>query len=361
MSAVPTGEGMSRTQLHGSPPPPVPATSQGASPTGRRSTRVCVVSGPPSVPGDLNPAVLTIGVFDGVHRGHRELLAQAAALGAPEGLPLRVVTFDRHPVRLLRPSACPPQLTTLRRRVELLVAAGADEVIVLRFDRTMAAWDATAFAEEMLFGALRGRVVAVGTDFRFGHRAAGDTGLLARLAAARGLIARPVDLLADDALRISSTRIRRAIAAGDVTTAATLLGRPHELEGTVVEGDRRGRELGVPTANLAVPTRLLVPAHGVYAGRLRPVGPAGAARGVLPPAGAPAVASIGTNPTFAGHELRVEAHVLDLDPSADLYGQRLALTLEHRLRGERRFDSVDELVVWMRRDVARSRELLGQA
>ncbi|HSK37749.1 MAG TPA: riboflavin kinase, partial [Actinomycetota bacterium] len=238
-----------------------------------------------AVPGGLGPAVVTVGMFDGVHRGHRALLDRVAAEAAARSLPAAAVTFDRHPLAVLRPGTEPPLLTTLDRKVELLGQAGVTTVLVLEFTRELSQVPAEAFAAEVLFDALAARAVVVGENFRFGHKAAGDPDLLADLGRPRGVEVVAVPLHADGDQVVSSTRVRAELAAGDVAAAAASLGRPYAVEGTVVVGDRRGRPLlGIPTANLAVPEGIAIPADGVYAGHLTDQAPAGSGE---PPGGAP--------------------------------------------------------------------------
>ena len=300
-----------------------------------------------AVPEDLGPAVATVGMFDGVHRGHRALLDRVAAEAAARGLPAAAVTFDRHPLAVLRPGSEPPLLTTLDRKVELLGAAGMDRVLVLAFTRELSQVGAEVFAAEVLFDALAARAVVVGENFRFGHKAAGDPALLAELGRPRGIEVVAVPLHTDGDQVVSSTRVRAELAEGDVAAAAASLGRPYAVEGEVVVGDRRGRPLlGVPTANLAVPAGIALPADGVYAGHLTDDAD-GIAR--------PAAISVGTNPQF-GTDRRVEAHVLDFD--ADLYGHQVSVGFTHHLRGQATFAGVDELVAQMRADIDQARRLL---
>ncbi|HET9292495.1 MAG TPA: bifunctional riboflavin kinase/FAD synthetase [Actinomycetes bacterium] len=301
-----------------------------------------------AVPEDLGPAVATVGMFDGVHRGHRALLDRVAAEAAARGLPAAAVTFDRHPLAVLRPGSEPPLLTTLDRKVELLGAAGMDRVLVLAFTRELSQVGAEVFAAEVLFDALAARAVVVGENFRFGHKAAGDPALLAELGRPRGIEVVAVPLHTDGDQVVSSTRVRAELAEGDVAAAAASLGRPYAVEGEVVVGDRRGRPLlGVPTANLAVPAGIALPADGVYAGHLTDDAD-GIAR--------PAAISVGTNPQF-GTDRRVEAHVLDFD--ADLYGHQVSVGFTHHLRGQAVFADVEELAAQMRADVDQARRLLS--
>jgi riboflavin kinase/FMN adenylyltransferase len=270
------------------------------------------------------PRAVAIGTFDGVHRGHRQVIE--AAIGA-DGLRPTVVTFDPHPrVVLGHPVEL---LTTLERRLELLGEAGADDVLVLRFDEALLSLTPEAFAESAL-RAIGAELVAAGEGFRFGHRRAGDLALLERL----GFAVRAVPILDG----VSSSEIRTLLVAGRVADAATLLGRPHDVEGTVVMGDQRGRLLGFPTANLASPPGVLVPELGIYAGAALD---------------RRAAISIGTNPHYGGVPRRVEGHLLDFD--GDLYGQRLIFQLWQRLRDEAAFGSEAELIAAIENDVERTR------
>jgi riboflavin kinase/FMN adenylyltransferase len=317
--------------------------------------------GAAAVPGDLRPTVVTVGMFDGVHRGHRALLDRVAAEAAARGVPAAAVTFDRHPLAVLRPGSEPPALTTLDRRVELLGEAGMGIVLVLEFTRELSEVTAEAFAAEVLFDRLAARAVVVGENFRFGHKAAGDPALLAELGRPRGVEVVAVGLHAAGGRVVSSTRVRSELAAGDVAAAAASLGRPYAVEGEVVEGDRRGRPLlGVPTANLAVPAGIALPGDGVYAGHLTDGGPEGSGEPHDGPAGSgagpsPAAVSVGTNPQF-GTERRVEAHVLDFD--GDLYGHRVSVDFHHHLRDQATFPGVDELAAQIRADIDQVRRLL---
>jgi riboflavin kinase/FMN adenylyltransferase len=269
------------------------------------------------------PRAVAVGTFDGVHRGHLRVIDAARRAG----LRTSVVTFDPHPRAVLGGRV--ELLATLERRLELLEAAGVEDVLVLRFDDELAALSAEEFAEQMLRG-IGARTVAAGETFRFGRGREGDLDLLARL----GLDVRRVPLVEN----VSSSRVRELLHAGELERAATLLGRPPEVEGIVVRGDGRGRELGFPTANLEVPAELLVPPAGVYAGSVR---------------GRLAAVSIGTNPHFGGVERRVEAHLLDFD--GDLYGQRLLVEVWSTIREQRRFDSLEGLVAAIGDDVEQTR------
>jgi len=309
---------------------------------------VASYDGVAAVPADLGPTVVTVGMFDGVHRGHRAPLDRVAAEAAARGVPAAAVTFDRHPLAVLRPGSEPPLLTPLDRKVELLGQAGMAAVLVLEFTRELSEVTAEAFAAEVLFDSLAARAVVVGENFRFGHKAAGDPALLAELGRPRGIEVIAVPLHADGTQPVSSTRIRAELAEGDVAAAAALLGRPHSVEGVVVVGDRRGRPLlGIPTANLDTPPAgIALPADGVYAGHLTDQADQIAR---------PAAISVGTNPQF-GTERRVEAHVIDFD--GDLYGHRVSVGFADRLRGQATFAGVEELVAQMHEDIIQARRLL---
>jgi riboflavin kinase/FMN adenylyltransferase len=301
------------------------------------------------VPDDLGPTVVTIGNFDGVHRGHRTVLQRAREEADRSGLPVVAVSFDPHPMAVLRPDHAPSIITPLDRRADLLVEAGADHVLALAFDMEMASWSPEHFVDRVLVEALRASVVVVGANFRFGHRASGDVALLRSAGESAGFAA--VGLELDGGPQVwSSTYVRTCLAAGDVAGAAEALGHLFAVRGVVVEGDRRGRELGFPTANVPVDPLAAVPADGVYAGWLRRVDDG---------TSYPAAISVGTNPTFDGQrERRVEAYVLDRT-DLELYGVEVEVAFAERLRGMVRFEGVDALVETMHDDVARTREILG--
>lgn len=294
--------------------------------------------------------VVTIGVFDGVHRGHQEVLAVARALADARDLPLVVLTFDPHPMSVVRPGNEPPPVTTVRHRVELLADAGADAVLVLPFDAETAAMSPEEFVEQVLVSILRVAVAVVGEDFRFGHRARGDLEVLADLGLEHGFDAIGVGPVGAGGVRWSSTEVRRRVAAGDVAGAREILGHYFRVEGTVVEGDRRGRALGYPTANLDVAPGALLPADGVYAGYLRVLDDG---------ADLPAAVSVGTNPTFDGMQRRVEGYVLDA-ADLDLYGRQVAVRFVAHVRDQQRFADVDALRAQMARDVEQTRTLLAE-
>jgi riboflavin kinase / FMN adenylyltransferase len=300
------------------------------------------------VPSDLGSTVTTVGNFDGVHLGHRHVIAEARAAAAGRQ-PVVVVTFDPHPIAVLRPEHAPTPLTTLDQRAELLAAAGATDVLVVPFDREIAGWSPQRFVDDILVGTLRASVVVVGANFRFGAKAAGDVATLVELGRDRGFGV--VSVALDGGPQVwSSTYVRTCLAGGDVEGAAEALGRPYSVRGTVVEGDHRGRELGYPTANIPTGESLAAPGDGVYAGWLRRVDD-GVGEAM------PAAVSVGTNPTFDGVDRRVEAYVLDRD-DLELYGSEVEVAFVARLRGMERFDTVDDLLDRMADDVSRTREVL---
>ena len=304
------------------------------------------------VPGDWGPSAVTIGVFDGVHRGHQRIVARAREVATAHQLPLVVVTFDPHPDEVVRPGSHPPLLCTLRRRVQLMSELGADAVCVLPFTLEFSQLSPDEFVRTVLAERLHARHVVVGDNFRFGHRAAGDVALLAELGEKYDFIAEGVALLTEDGVRISSSLIRDRLTAGDVAGAAGGLGRPHRVEGVVVRGAQRGRTFGIPTANLETPPYMAIPADGVYAGWLATLDETG-----LEAQRWPAAISVGTNPTFDGQHRVVEAYALDRD-DLDLYGAHVAVDFAARIRGMARFDSVDELIAQMRIDIDHARALV---
>jgi riboflavin kinase / FMN adenylyltransferase len=300
------------------------------------------------VPADLGRTVVVVGNFDGVHLGHQHVIRTARERADAEGLRVVAVTFEPHPMAVLRPDHAPVMLTDLVTRCRLLATAGADDVFVIAFSREIAAWTPEEFIRRVLVEALHARHVVVGANFRFGNRAAGDVDTLRRAGEAGEFEVHGIAL--DGGPQVwSSTYIRTCLAAGDVEGAAEALGRPYAVNGEVVEGDRRGRDLGFPTAN--VPVRdLAAPADGVYAGWLRVLDDETCL---------PAAISVGTNPTFDGiRERRVESYVLDRS-DLELYGRAVEVSFVARIRGMVRFDGVEELVAAIHEDVARTRELLG--
>jgi riboflavin kinase/FMN adenylyltransferase len=302
------------------------------------------------VPADLGRTVVSVGNFDGVHLGHRHVLAVAREEADRLGVATVVaVTFDPHPMAVLRPEHAPPTLTSIRTRARLIADCGVDALFVLPFDRAVAALAPEEFVEQVLVGALHARGVVVGANFRFGARAAGDVALLHELG--RGRDFEVVGVPLDGGPQVwSSTYVRQCLACGDVAGAAEALGRPFSVRGVVVEGDKRGRDLGFPTANVPTPGDEAAPADGVYAGWLtrRDTGER-----------FPAAISVGTNPTFDGErERRVESYVLGRD-DLDLYGVEVQVDFVERLRGMVRFEGVEALVETMRDDVRRAGEILA--
>jgi riboflavin kinase/FMN adenylyltransferase len=294
------------------------------------------------------PSVVAIGNFDGVHLGHREVLATARALRP--GTPLVAVTFWPHPMFVLRPDAAPELLCDLPERIDLLRRAGADEVRVVEFSRRVADWTPQEFVEHVL-APLHPVTVVVGENFRFGRGALGTVDTLRELGAGTfDVVALP---LVSDISALSSSRVRRSLDEGDVEAAARVLGRPFRYAGIVVMGDQRGRTLGYPTANLTVPAGHACPADGVYAGWLSCL---------EKPEAAPMAAaiSVGTNPTFDGAERRVETYVLDVE-DLELYGCRIGVDFMTRLRGQVKFDSLEDLIVQMDADIVAARTVLGVA
>jgi riboflavin kinase/FMN adenylyltransferase len=297
----------------------------------------------------LRAPTVAIGNFDGVHRGHQALVRAATEHARGAGGEAVVLTFDPHPAHFFAPHLAPPLIMPLERRLELLADAGADVTVIESFDAAFAAIEAGAFVDEVLGRDLSARHVVVGYDFSFGHGRQGTPALLTELGGRLGIGVTVVPAVMADGLVCSSTKIREFVHEGRVDGARLLLGRPFELTGEVVRGAGRGRGLGIPTANVRSEGELL-PRTGIYAGRARTLD-GGVVRS--------AAISIGTNPTFVpgGSEITVEAYLLDFD--ADLYGQRLRLELVARLREERRFASVDELLVQIHKDIARTREILS--
>jgi len=300
------------------------------------------------IPADRGRHAIAIGTFDGVHRGHRAVIGAALDARTP-GVRTAVLTFHPHPLVVLRPDTAPPAISTLGRRLAILDRLGVDATLVVPFTHELSAMPPQEFVTDYLVDGLGASAVTVGGGFRFGHRASGDIALLRRLGREHGFEVLEVPLVGADE-PVSSTRVRSAIAAGDVELARELLARPHCVEGEVVVGDRRGRELGYPTANLAVPKHIAVPPDGVYAGWLV------RADGTR----LPAAISVGTNPTFGPHSRRVEAYVLDRD-DLELYGEHVCVEFGWYLRGQITFDGIEPLLVQMRADVDRSRELTSAA
>ena len=297
------------------------------------------------------PTVAAVGVFDGVHLGHQKLLQEMRRIADEAGWRSAVVVPDRHPSTVVDPDHLPAMLTDLPQRFELLEAHGIDLVYVVRFDEEMSLQTADEFVADVMIDRLGARQQVGGEDFHFGHRRKGDAAAMERIGADRGLKVSTVPLLHDDELGgvVSSTAIRGLVRAGEVTTTNRLLGRPYEMRGVVEHGDARGRTIGFPTANLAVPGAIALPCDGVYAGFY--VDPGGQAH--------PSAINIGRRPTFYDENglLLVEAHLIDFD--GDLYGQHAAVRVTHRLREEIRFSGIDALKEQLRADVEHARAVLS--
>jgi riboflavin kinase / FMN adenylyltransferase len=301
------------------------------------------------IPADLGPTAVVIGNFDGVHLGHQHVIATAREIADAENLTLVAVTFDPHPMAVLRPEHAPTSLTDLETRARLLADAGVDDVLALPFDREIASWTPQEFAERVLATALHTAVVVVGANFRYGAKASGDVASLT--ASGEELGFRAVGVPLDGGPQVwSSTYVRTCLASGDVAGAAEALGRPYAVRGVVVRGDQRGRELGYPTANVPTSAMSAAPADGVYAGWLRRLDTGETY---------PAAISVGTNPTFDGErERRVESYVLDRD-DLELYGVEVEVSFVDRIRGMVKFDGIEPLVETMRGDVATAHTMLG--
>ncbi|UGQ09901.1 bifunctional riboflavin kinase/FAD synthetase [Yinghuangia sp. ASG 101] len=298
------------------------------------------------VPTDWGRSVVTIGSYDGVHRGHQRVMAQAVEIARERGLPSVVVTFDPHPSEVVRPGSHPPMLTPHHRRAQLMAELGVDAVLVLPFTLEFSRLDAGDFVRQVLVDALHAQIVVEGRNFRFGHKATGNVALLEELGARYDFTVVEPELYTDGETVFSSTVVRARVGEGDVAGAREILGRPHRVEGVVVRGDQRGREMGYPTANLETLPYTAIPADGVYAGWL-----------VIAGERLPAAISVGTNPTFDGTERRVEAYALDRT-DLDLYGVHVSVEFLAWLRGMEKFDSIEALLERMADDVKRARELV---
>ncbi|HEX5730709.1 bifunctional riboflavin kinase/FAD synthetase [Microbacterium sp.] len=313
---------------------------------------------PSDVPAGFGPSVVAIGKFDGVHSGHRAVLDRARVDAATSGARVVAVTFDRNPLALLRPEICPVDLIGVHQKIQLLAETGIDATLVLRFDRELADLTPGEFVHRVLVDALSVRTVLVGGDFRFGRGGAGNPDVLRELGAELGFDVDVVDDVRaiDAGRRVSSTWIRELLGDGDVETAAKLLGRPASVWGEVVQGLKRGRELGFPTANLSPDLEGFVPADGIYAGWLVDQG---SADGLRRGARYPAAISVGMNPTFDDVAVRqVEAYVLD-ETDLDLYGREVEIQFVARIRGMAAFEGVHALIAQMTDDVERVRAALA--
>ncbi len=293
-------------------------------------------------------AVITIGAYDGVHRGHQAVISEVKQLATEYGCRSVVVTFDRHPASIVRPESAPKLLTDLDQKLELLAATGVDATVLVRFDEQQSYESASDFVERVLVQCLATRTVVVGADFHFGRQRSGNVALLRELGAVNDFDVFPRELVPrSDGVDepISSTAIRRALAGGQVELASEMLGYPFEVRGSVVQGDQRGRQIGFPTANVEVSNQICVPADGVYAGFYeRPDG-----------SSHPCAINLGRRPTFyehADHSL-LEAHLLDF--TDDLYGESAHVRFTHFLRSERKFDGIDALVIQLKQDIEHTR------
>ena len=298
---------------------------------------------------------VTIGAYDGVHLGHRTVIAEVRRRARERDLATAVVTFDRHPASVVRPESAPRLLTDLDQKLELLADTGVDYCLVITFDEVRSQEPAEDFVREVLAECLAARVVVVGEDFHFGHQRAGNVALLRSMGDDLGFEVDGLELVdaegrpAGEPGKVSSTRIRHALVEGDLEPANEMLGRAHEVRGVVAQGDKRGRELGFPTANVSVPGDILLPADGIYAGWFE------RSDGSVHPA----AISLGRRPTFyvEAHASLLEAHLLDFD--GDLYGEHVKVRFVARLRGEERFDSVEALVAQIGRDCDDTRKVLA--
>jgi len=296
-------------------------------------------------------------MYDGVHRGHQVLIGAAVARARAMNRPCLLLTFDPHPAEVVRPGSHPAILTSLDRKAELVAGLGVDAMCVLPFTADFMRLAPETFTHTVLVEHLHAAQVVVGENFTYGHKAAGNVDTLAVEGRRFGFAVEGI-ALAEDAsdggqVTISSTYVRACVAAGDMVSAARALGRPHRVDGIVVRGDRRGRDMGYPTANVESPAFTAIPADGVYAGHLVTRDPrSGASRDRFP-----AAISVGSNPTFQGSRRTVEAYVLDYDD--DLYGEHVGVEFVHRLRPMAAFPDVDALLTAMAKDVSDTREILG--
>jgi riboflavin kinase/FMN adenylyltransferase len=305
-----------------------------------------VVRGVASPPIASRPTAVTVGFFDGVHRGHQAVLGRTTEVAAERGLDPVAVTFDRHPREVLTPSDVPPLLTTLERKAELIAGLRFQALVVLEFTEEFSRWSPEEFVRRVVVDRLKAGGVVVGSNFTFGHQAAGNLATLTELGRSHGFSVEGVDLVELDGRPVSSSSIRAALGRGDLEWPTEALGRRYVVDGTVTPGAGRGAGLGFPTANLEVPPRMLLPAEGVYAGKAH----VGDDRFV-------AAINVGTNPTFGGEPLHVEAFLLDFE--GDLQGRPMAVEFWTRLRDEVRFGSADELARQISDDVDRTRSLVS--
>jgi riboflavin kinase/FMN adenylyltransferase len=305
-----------------------------------------LVSGVASLPLAKGSTAVTVGFFDGVHRGHQAVIGRTVDVARERGLVPVAVTFDRHPREILTPGEEPGLLTTMERKAQLISALGIEALVVLEFDHDFSTWPPEAFVTRVLVDGLSTAHAVVGSNFTFGHRARGNLEVLRDLGAGFGFTVEGVSLLELDGRAVSSSSIREALRSGDLDWPGLALGRRPALDGIVRPGAGRGRGLGFPTANLSLARRILLPAEGVYAGKARTMDGSWVA-----------AINVGTNPTFGAEPLHVEAFLLDFQ--GDLVGQPLTLEFWGRLRDEVRFDSPDDLSRQIKDDVERTREIVG--
>ncbi|MDJ1369844.1 bifunctional riboflavin kinase/FAD synthetase [Gulosibacter molinativorax] len=308
-----------------------------------------VVTSPAEFPADIGPTVITIGKFDGLHFGHRRLISELRLEATKRDLAPVVVTFDRHPMQLFAPEKAPTALVSIEQKTELIAKQNVAAIVVLEFTRELSNIPAYEFVRDLLVGQLGMKAIVIGRDFHFGHKGLGDVDFLIDHAHEFGYEVVVVDdEIGENGRRASSTWVRECLEGGDVESATEVLGRYHDIRGTVVHGAKRGRELGFPTANLEPETlEGFIPADGVYAGWLH-----------LGEESYPAAISIGNNPTFDGvPQKQVEAHIIDVS-GIDIYGERVHVSFVHRLRGMEKFDSLEALIERMQQDVDETRVLL---
>jgi riboflavin kinase/FMN adenylyltransferase len=314
-----------------------------------------------ATPADLGRTVVTVGMYDGVHRGHQKLIGAAVARARAMRRPCLLLTFDPHPAEVVRPGSHPAILTSMDRKAELVAELGVDAMCVLPFTPGFMRLPPETFTHTVLVEHLHAAQVVVGENFTYGHRAAGTVDTLRAEGRRFGFAVEGIPLAGvdkdggtpeDGEVTISSTYVRACVAAGDMASAAGALGRPHRVDGVVVRGHRRGRELGYPTANVETPPFTAIPADGVYAGHLVTRDSEGNSRDRLP-----AAVSVGTNPTFQGSRRTVEAFVLDYE--GDLYGEHVGVEFAQRLRPMAAFDRVEALLAAIAKDVTDTRQILG--
>ena len=310
-----------------------------------------------ATPPDLGRTVVTIGMYDGVHRGHQKLIGAAVSRAQAMRRPCLLLTFDPHPAEVIRPGSHPAILTSMDRKAELVADLGVDAMCVLPFTQEFMRLSPETFTHTVLVEHLHAAQVVVGENFTYGHKASGDVTSLAVEGRRFGFAVEGVSLAEDTSedgeVPISSTYVRACVAGGDMVSAARALGRPHRVDGVVVRGDRRGRAMGYPTANVECPQFTAIPADGVYAGHLVTRDPrGGASRDRFP-----AAISVGSNPTFQGSRRTVEAYVLDYD--GDLYGEHVGVEFVQRLRPMIAFPDVDALLAAMAQDVTDTRSVLA--